>query len=87
MPFDGDAGLDVIELRALDPVDLVVSKIGRLNERDRHDIRRTHTEFDLDLEEVRQRAGQAVDVTNEELYTYHLELVLQELSEPEAEGG
>lgn len=70
---------DHIDLRALHPVDLVVTKIGRLNERDRHDIHRAKEAFDLRAEEVERRARQVALAGNEDNYSYHLSLVLEEI--------
>lgn len=71
--------IEGVELLALDPVDLVVTKIGRLNERDRDDIRRARDAFDLRAEEVERRAGQVALAGNEENYRYHLKLILEEI--------
>lgn len=71
--------LDRIDLRTLDPVDLVVTKIARFNQRDQDDIRRTVQAFDLRPEAIRSRASQVEVVGNEEVFEHNLEVAIDRL--------
>lgn len=72
-----DADLDRVDLRALDPVDLVVTKIARLNQRDRDDIRTTRTRFDITVEQVRRRAEEITYVGSQAGYEANLEAAIR----------
>jgi hypothetical protein len=67
-----------ITLRALQPVDIIVTKIGRLNERDLQDIETCIKKGKVSEVEIRERAMLIVQtyVGPEEDYLYHLNLVL-----------
>jgi hypothetical protein len=67
-----------ITLRALQPVDIVVTKIGRLNERDMQDIETCIKKGKVSEVEIRERAMLIVQtyVGREEDYRYHLNMVL-----------
>jgi hypothetical protein len=67
-----------ISLRALQPVDIVVTKIGRLNARDMQDIEACIQKANVSEAEIRERALLVVKtyVGPEEDYLYHLNLVL-----------
>jgi hypothetical protein len=65
-----------IELRALDPLDIVVTKIGRLDERDIQDIQECIRIFRLMKSEVKKRAAQIEYLGNVEDFEYHLRLAL-----------
>lgn len=67
--------LSKIELRALAPVDLVVTKIGRLDERDSDDIKACIKGFKLRKKAITQRAEQVQFVGNEDLFNYNLKTV------------
>ena len=67
-----------ISLRALQPTDIIVTKIGRLNERDLQDIEACVKKANVSEAEIRERALLVVQtyVGPEENYLYHLNLVL-----------
>lgn len=65
-----------IELRALHPVDIVASKIGRLNERDLQDIESCIGKFGLTKEQIEERARLVEYVGREENYMINLRNVL-----------
>ena len=68
-----------ITLRALQPVDIIVTKIGRLNDRDFKDIEACIKKCNVSEEEIKRRALSVVEtyVGPEEDYRYHLDLVLK----------
>jgi hypothetical protein len=68
-----------ISLRALQPVDIIATKIGRLNERDIRDIEACIKNGNVSEAQIRERALLVVQtyVGPEEDYLYHLELVLK----------
>lgn len=68
-----------IELRALHPVDIVATKIGRLDERDFDDIRACVKSGRLSKKVIVERAGQTQYVGNQEVYDYNLETVTRSL--------
>jgi hypothetical protein len=67
-----------ISLRALQPVDIIVTKIGRLNARDMQDIEACITKGKVSETEIKERVLLVVQsyVGPEEDYLYHLSLVL-----------
>jgi len=67
-----------ISLRALQPVDIIVTKIGRLNARDLQDIEACIQKANVSETQIRERALLVVQtyVGPEEEYIYHLNLVL-----------
>ncbi len=67
-----------IVLRALQPVDIIVTKIGRLNARDLQDIEACIKKTNVLEVEIQERALLVVQsyVGPEEYYLYHLNLVL-----------
>ncbi|MDI6736909.1 MAG: DUF6036 family nucleotidyltransferase [Nanoarchaeota archaeon] len=67
-----------IRLLALHPIDIVVTKIGRLNERDVEDIKSCVNKFRLAKKDVEKRALQVVDVGREENYRINLKYALKE---------
>ena len=66
-----------IQLRALNPVDIVVTKIGRLDLRDKQDIETTIRKFRLRKNDVAHRAEQVEYVGREENYKMNLKYVLE----------
>ena len=68
-----------ISLRALHPVDIIVTKIGRLNQRDIQDIEKCIQKFKISEEQIRSRAAQVSPtyVSKEEDYNYHLNWVIE----------
>lgn len=65
-----------IELRALHPLDIVATKIGRLDERDQEDIRDCIQKFRLIKSKIAERAKQVQYVGREADYQANLEYVL-----------
>jgi len=67
-----------LSLRALQPVDIIVTKIGRLNDRDIQDIEACIHKANVSEAEIKERAMLVVQtyVGPEEDYLYHLSLVL-----------
>jgi len=66
-----------IHLKALHPVDIVVTKIGRLNQRDLQDIEACIEKSKLSKAQVEERADQVQYVGREENYKHNLEYVLK----------
>ena len=68
-----------ISLRVLQPVDIIVTKIGRLNDRDMQDIEACIKKGNVSEVEIRERAQLVVKtyVGPEEDYLCHLDLVLK----------
>ena len=66
-----------IDLRALHPVDIVVTKIGRLNERDAQDIEACIRRFKLKKSQIAKRAKTVQYAGNEMVYATNLEYVLK----------
>ncbi len=65
-----------IELRTLNPVDIVVTKIGRLDERDKQDIEVCIRKFKLTRNQIEKRASQVQYVGREENYRTNLQYVM-----------
>jgi hypothetical protein len=68
-----------IHLKALNPTDIVVTKIGRLDARDIEDIKTCIKKFKLKVNQIAKRAGQVEYVGREENYKTNLEYVLKNL--------
>ncbi len=66
-----------IELKALDPIDIVVTKIGRLNDSDMEDIESCIKKFGLTRGQVEDRAAKVVYIGREENYRINLKHVLE----------
>ena len=68
-----------ILLKALQPVDIVVTKIGRLNQRDIQDIETCIREFKISKDEIIARAAlvSPTYVPKEEDFLYHLDWVIK----------
>jgi hypothetical protein len=68
-----------IQLKALQPVDIVVTKIGRLNQRDIQDIETCIREFKITKDEIIKRASlvSPTYVPREKDYKYHLNWVIK----------
>ncbi len=62
-----------IRLLALQPVDIVVTKIGRLNERDKEDIKSCIEKFGLTRRQIKERAQKVEYIGKGELYKDSLE--------------
>ena len=72
-----DAGLRNIRLYALDPVDIVATKTGRLNERDIQDIEACIRKYGLKRKAIEERAKEVVYIGNEENYQKNLQVVIK----------
>ena len=70
---------DHIQLRALQPVDIIVTKIGRLNQRDIQDIETCIRKFKISKDEIIKRAKlvSPTYVPQEKDYQYHLKLIIK----------
>ena len=68
-----------IQLKTLHPVDIVVTKIGRLNQRDIQDIETCIREFKITKDEIITRANlvSPTYVPREKDYQYHLNWVIK----------
>ena len=66
-----------IRLYALHPLDIVVTKIGRLDERDMQDIEDCIKKFGLKKEDIKKRAGMVGYAGSEEVYKSNLKIVLE----------
>jgi len=66
-----------VELRALNPVDIVVTKIGRLDGRDKEDIQRCIEKFSLSRNHIVERAKRVEYVGRQENYEINLKYVLE----------
>ncbi len=66
-----------IRLLALHPIDIVVTKIGRLNERDKEDIKSCIKKFGLTRRQIKERAKKVEYVGKEEFYKDSLEHVIK----------
>ena len=66
-----------IRLKALSPVDVVVTKIGRLDERDKQDIEACIKRFKLRKDQIAKRAKQVEYVGREENYEINLKYALE----------
>ena len=66
-----------IDLRALHPVDIIVTKIGRLDDRDKQDIRDCIRAFRIRKPAVARRASQVEYVGNAENFEYQIQYALQ----------
>ena len=65
-----------INLRALHPVDIVATKIGRLDERDKEDIETCINKFRLSRHEVEKRSMETGYAGNEDVYESNRQYVL-----------
>ena len=71
-------GFDKIDLFALHPVDIVVTKIGRLNPRDMQDIESCIKKYKLSADDVKKRAKEVEYVAGrDENYEINLKHVLE----------
>lgn len=77
--IDKDYKIRNIELRSLHPLDIVVTKIGRYNERDMEDIENCIKSFKLTKHEITTRAEQVIKLEpgNEQVYRMKLEWCLK----------
>ncbi len=67
-----------IDLRSLDPVDIIITKIARLNDRDKTDIKSCITKFNITKAQIDQRAIDINYLGNDEVFICNLNKVLVE---------
>lgn len=79
-------GLKKIDLRALHPVDIVVTKIGRLNDRDVQDIELCIKKFGLKKMQISKRAAKVGYVGNKKVYETNLQRALASFFPSKMEG-
>lgn len=79
---EAETGLRNIDLRALHPLDIIASKIGRLNDRDKQDIDICIKKFGLSKDAVKKRAEKVHYAGNEDVYNGNLRYVLYNFFEP-----
>ena len=70
-----------IILKALDPVDIVVTKIGRLDERDLQDIKACIKKFKLKKNQIEKRSNNVQYVGRQENYKVNLSYVIKKFFE------
>lgn len=66
-----------MKLRTLDPVDIIVTKIGRLNARDKEDIATCIRKFKITKEKIKKRAKQVIYTGRQENYEINLNHVIK----------
>jgi hypothetical protein len=66
-----------LQLRALHPLDIIVTKIGRLNDRDIQDIEVCIKQFKITKKEISNRAKQVQYEGDENIYQENLKYVLK----------
>jgi hypothetical protein len=66
-----------IELRALNPLDIVVTKIGRLDSRDKEDVEACIKKFKLTKKQITSRAKRVHYVGRDQNYKINLDYVLK----------
>ena len=64
-----------IDLRALDPVDIIITKIARLNKRDEQDIESCITNFQITQTQIERRAKDMNHAGNDEVFVNNLKTV------------
>ena len=69
--------LNNIDLRALHPIDIVATKIGRLDERDKQDIQTCIRKFHLSKRQVEMRSREVQYAGNEDVYSTNRKYVLK----------
>jgi len=68
-----------INLYSIHPVDIIVSKIGRLNDRDFEDIKDCITKYKLTVKQIQERGNQVIYAGNEDNYKYNLKDVITKM--------
>ena len=66
-----------IKLRILDPIDIIVTKIGRLDARDKEDIVACIKKFGITKSQIKKRANQVVYVGREKNYEHNLSHIMK----------
>ena len=62
----------------MDPTDIIITKIGRLNARDIQDIETCITKFQITRKQIEQRANETGYVGNEQVFNENLDAVLRQ---------
>jgi hypothetical protein len=70
-----------IQLRALDPVDIVITKIARLDERDEQDIESCIKKFKVKKSQIIKRAKEIGYSGNDDVFKGNLEIMLKKFFE------
>lgn len=73
------AKLKKIDLRALHPVDIIMTKIGRLDKRDWQDIESCVTKFKITRKQIEKRAKEMDYAGNDLVFKDNLQAVLKKL--------
>jgi len=68
-----------INLFSIHPLDIVVTKIGRLNERDWEDIKDCIKKYHLTKKNILSRGKEITYIGNEELYHYNLQDIIKKM--------
>lgn len=68
-----------MNLKTLDPLDIIVTKMGRLNARDKEDIATCIKKFKITKSQIKKRAKQVVYVGREENYEINLNHVIKKI--------
>jgi len=66
-----------IQLRALDPVDIIITKIVRLDERDKQDIESCIKKFKIKKSQITKRAKEIGYSGNDKVFKANLEIILK----------
>lgn len=69
--------LQNITLMALDPTDIIITKIKRLDERDKQDIESCITKFKVTRKQIEKRAQEMNYSGNDRIFTDNLKIVLE----------
>jgi len=74
-----DTGIKNIVLRSLNPLDIVLTKLARMNERDKEDIQTCILKYGLTEKEIRDRGKIVASLypANENVYLDNLEIVIK----------
>jgi len=65
-----------MKLKALDPLDIIVTKVGRMNARDKEDIATCIKKFKITKSQIQKRGSQVEYAGNEKVYEMNLNAVL-----------
>ncbi|MDD4251151.1 MAG: DUF6036 family nucleotidyltransferase [Candidatus ainarchaeum sp.] len=68
-----------IILYSIHPIDIIVTKIGRLNDRDWEDIKDCIKKYNLTKQQILERGKKIIYIGNQELYEYNLKDVIKKM--------
>ena len=77
MASDYESGLDKINVKILAPIDIVCSKISRLDDADMEDIKDCIVHYRITKEQLKKRARQYLQVGNEGIFAKNLDYILK----------